>query len=57
MVVHSADFANSARQFDTTKYGTYMLFEEFFMQGDIEKALELPVSFLCDREATSVCGS
>ena len=31
-----------------------MLFEEFFLQGDLEKEKSLPVSFLCDRETTNV---
>jgi cAMP-specific phosphodiesterase 4/high affinity cAMP-specific and IBMX-insensitive 3',5'-cyclic phosphodiesterase 8 len=33
------------------------LAEEFFRQGDIEKELELPVSFLCDRGAPGVSSS
>lgn len=30
------------------------MFEEFFIQGDLEKQFGLPVSFLCDRDKTFV---
>lgn len=36
---------------------TYLLFEEFFEQGDMEKEAGLPVSMLCDRDNTNVRGS
>ena len=45
------------RDFEITRKWTYLLFEEFFHQGDLEKSESLPVSFLCDRETTSVAGS
>ena len=57
MIVHSSDFANSARKFETARTGTFRLFEEFFQQGDMEKEKHLPVSFLCDRETTKVAQS
>ena len=28
--------------------------EEFFRQGDMERHLNLPISFLCDRNCTSI---
>jgi len=49
MVVHSADVSSQTRSFETAKKWTYLLFEEFFDQGDLEKERGLPVSFLCDR--------
>lgn len=42
------------RDFDVVKTWTYLLFEEFFEQGDVEKHEGLPISFLCDRENTQV---
>lgn len=36
------------------KKWTYLLFEEFFDQGDIEKEEGLPVSFLCDRNTINI---
>ena len=31
-----------------------LVFEEFFSQGDIEKAKDLPISFNCDRESVNI---
>lgn len=42
------------RNFETLKKWTYLLFEEFFIQGDVEKSQNLPASFLCDRAKTVV---
>ena len=33
---------------------TYLLYEEFFDQGDIEKEKGYPISFLCNRETTVI---
>ena len=57
MIIHSCDFAGSARKFDTVKQGTFALFEEFFAQGDAEREKNLPISFLCDRNTTFVAKS
>jgi hypothetical protein len=54
-LIHSADLSTPTRPFDTLKRWTYELFDEFFDQGDIEKANSMPASFLCDRETTVVC--
>jgi len=34
--LHSCDVGVPARQFSVVKEWTYLLFEEFFLQGDIE---------------------
>lgn len=52
--MHSCDLSQLTRTFDTVKQWTYLLFEEFFMQGDIEKADGAPASFLCDRETVTI---
>lgn len=31
-----------------------LLFDEFFNQGDLERESEIQVSFLCDRQGTSI---
>ena len=36
--IHACDFSTPTRKFDTCKEWTYLLFEEFFLQGDAEKA-------------------
>lgn len=51
---HACDVSPPTRDFDLVKKWTFLLFEEFFIQGDIEKSYNLPVSFLCDREKTQV---
>ena len=53
-MIHAADLSTPTRRFDTLKQWTYLLFEEFFLQGDLEKDAGMPASFLCDREKTIV---
>jgi cAMP-specific phosphodiesterase 4 len=55
--LHSADVSIPAREFSVVKEWTYLLFEEFFTQGDLEKENNLPVSMLCDRCTTHVAKS
>ena len=39
------------------KEWTYLLFQEFFEQGDMEKEQGLPLSMLCDRDNTNVAAT
>ena len=55
--MHSSDVSVPCRDFKIVKKWTYLLFEEFFLQGDEEKAKSLQVSFLCDRDTTNVAKS
>lgn len=55
--MHAADVSTQCRPFEIAHEWTYLLFEEFFNQGDLEKHLDLPVSFLCDRETTAIAQS
>lgn len=55
--VHAADVSTQTRSFDVAVEWTQLLFEEFFIQGDIEKEKGLPISFLCDRETTQIAKS
>lgn len=50
--VHSADLSGQTRSFDIAKEWVWLLFQEFFNQGDLEKSQNLPVSFLSDRITT-----
>ena len=54
-MIHACDLSPPARNFETAKKWTYLLFEEFFAQGDSEKNNGMPASFLCDRTTTTVC--
>jgi len=55
--LHLSDIGNCARDFTVYKALVIKLMEEFGRQGDVEKSLKLPVSFLCDRSAVNVPGS
>jgi cAMP-specific phosphodiesterase 4 len=55
--LHSADVSTPVREFEVVKKWTYLLFEEFFMQGDLERESGLPISMLCDRTTTNVTKS
>lgn len=53
-LIHMADISNPGKKFEISRTWTYMVMEEFFLQGDLEKKEKLPVSFLCDRETTNI---
>ena len=55
--LHCCDISQQTRSFAIAKEWTYLLFEEFFMQGDIELSREVPISMLCDRNSTNVAGA
>ena len=57
VILHSADVSQQTRDFDVVKEWTYLLFEEFFDQGDLEKQQGLPISMLCDRNNTNVAAA
>mmetsp|Transcript_31690 Transcript_31690/g.94378 ORF Transcript_31690/g.94378 Transcript_31690/m.94378 type:complete len:428 (+) Transcript_31690:36-1319(+) len=49
-ILHSADVSNPCRTWETSKEWAWRCLEEFFAQGDQEKALGVPVQFLNDRD-------
>lgn len=55
--LHACDISQQTRSFGLAKEWTYLLFEEFFLQGDLEMQKELPISMLCDRNTTNVAGA
>ena len=57
LVIHAADISQQCRTFKLAHEWTYLLFEEFFLQGDLEKEKELPISMLCDRNTTNVAAA
>lgn len=58
LALHAADCSVPSRpDFDTVRKWTYLLFDEFFTQGDMEMKQNLDVSFLCDRHTTNVAKS
>ena len=53
-LIHTCDIGHSAKLFDLSYKWTYCIMEEFWNQGDLEKKLNIPVSFLCDRDNADV---
>ncbi|CAG5097178.1 Oidioi.mRNA.OKI2018_I69.XSR.g14965.t2.cds [Oikopleura dioica] len=54
LLLHSADLSNCVKPWKFHSKSATLLLEEFFRQGDIEKANDIPVSLLCDRVTTDV---
>ena len=53
-MLHLADLAHNKKFFSISKQWVELLSEEFWKQGDLEKELNLPVSFLCDRDQINI---
>lgn len=53
-LVHTADLSHNSKKFELSYKWTYLLMDEFWRQGDLEKQRNLPVSFLCDRNTSDV---
>jgi hypothetical protein len=51
---HIADISNPTKPWPLCKKWTDLLFIEFFQQGDKERELGIPISFLMDRATTNV---
>lgn len=57
LIVHFCDIGNPSKPFDVYKHWMNNVMEEFFRQGDKERQLGIPISFLCDRNTVSIEGS
>ena len=53
-IVHAGDIAHNAKKFCVSLKWVELLSNEFWLQGDKEKNLNIPVSFLCDRTNVDV---
>ncbi len=52
--IHLSDISNPTKLSHVYDKWVNLVFEEFFVQGDIEKSRNIPVSLLCDRTTTNV---
>jgi len=53
-LIHAADLAHNTKLFNISLKWVELLSEEFWLQGDKEKSMNLPVSFLCDRDEYNI---
>ena len=53
-LIHTSDISNPTKPLKTYLKWTEKVMEEFWNQGDKEKALHLPISFLCDRNTVNI---
>jgi hypothetical protein len=53
-LIHMADISNPTKPLKIYENWVGLVMEEFWLQGDREKELKLPVSFLCDRNTVKV---
>ena len=56
-LIHMADLGHNCKKYEISKKWVRVLCEEFWIQGDKEKSLGIPVSFLCDRDKIDVPAS
>ena len=56
-LIHCADLGHNCKKYEISKKWIKLLCEEFWIQGDKEKSLGIPVSFLCDRDKIDVPSS
>jgi hypothetical protein len=52
-----SDIGHAAKSVDLHEQWSLKVCEEFFAQGDIEKANNMPISMFCDRETTDIAKS
>lgn len=57
IITKGSDVGHAAKCQDLHQKWTSLVCEEFFMQGDMEKAQGLPVSMYCDRNKTDIAKS
>ena len=55
--IHAGDISNPSRPWDLSKKWVDLIIEEYFNQGDRERALGLEISIMCDRFDTKVPSS
>ena len=49
-----ADINNASKPLEISQRWSYLIMEEFFQQGDLERSKGLPVSMFMDRQSTNI---
>ena len=57
LVFHLADISNTTKRWNICQTWIDLLFEEFFLQGDLERDLNQPITYLMDRETVNIAKS
>lgn len=57
LLLHAADISNPSRPWAVCQRWTKLVMEEFWTQGDRERSLGLPITFMMDRYAVNVAKS
>jgi len=57
IIIHACDISNPTKPFDIYSKWADKIMSEFWVQGDKEKELGLPISFLCDRVTNKISNS
>lgn len=57
IMLHAADISNPTKPWDIYNKWIDRVMNEFWEQGDEERKLNLPISFLCDRNTTKISNS
>jgi cAMP-specific phosphodiesterase 4/calcium/calmodulin-dependent 3',5'-cyclic nucleotide phosphodiesterase len=54
MIVKMGDLNNPSKNFNQSQKWSYRVMEEFFMQGDLERKANLPITKFMDRHDTNI---
>ena len=57
IIIHACDISNPTKPFEVYSKWADKVMNEFWLQGDREKELGLPISFLCDRVTNKIPNS
>ena len=54
ILLHAADISNATKPINVYVQWADRVINEFWIQGDEEKSLKFPISFLCDRDTVTI---
>lgn len=57
VIIHACDISNPTKPFEVYSQWAERVMNEFWLQGDKEREIGLPISFLCDRNINFIPAS